>query len=92
MATTTPQTYNVGGVMLQQPFKIRRLGHFGFNVSDMEKAVHFYRDLLGFRVSDVLDFKQLPHMREDLQHVEDGRATSSTAATTITPSCCSLSR
>jgi catechol 2,3-dioxygenase-like lactoylglutathione lyase family enzyme len=73
MATTTQETYNVGGVMLQQPFKIRRLGHFGFNVSDMEKAVHFYRDLLGFRVSDVLDFKQLPHMRDALQHVEDGR-------------------
>ena len=65
MATSTLQTYNVGGVMLKQPFKIRRLGHFGFNVSDMEKAVHFYRDLLGFRVSDVLDFKQLPHMRDD---------------------------
>src|SRR4029453_9075184 len=75
MATTVTreQTYNVGGVMLQQPFKIRRLGHFGFNVAKMEQAVHFYRDLLGFRVSDILDFKQLPHMRDALQHVEDGR-------------------
>ena len=70
---TKQQTYNVGGVMLQQPFKIRRLGHFGFNVANMEQAVHFYRDLLGFRVSDILDFKQLPHMRDALQHVEDGR-------------------
>jgi catechol 2,3-dioxygenase-like lactoylglutathione lyase family enzyme len=75
MATTATmqQTYDVGGVMLKQPFKIRRLGHFGFNVANMEKAVHFYRDLLGFRVSDILDFKQLPHMRDALQHVEDGR-------------------
>jgi len=70
---TAQQTYNVGGVMLKQPFKIRRLGHFGFNVINMEKALHFYRDLLGFRVSDVLDFKQLPHMRDALQHVADGR-------------------
>ena len=70
---TKQQTYNVGGVMLQQPFKVRRLGHFGFNVANMEQAVHFYRDLLGFRVSDILDFKQLPHMRDALQHVEDGR-------------------
>ena len=75
MATTSTvqQTYNVGGVMLKQPFKVRRLGHFGFNVANMETAVHFYRDLLGFRVSDILDFKQLPHMRDALQHVEDGR-------------------
>jgi len=70
---STQHTYNVGGVMLERPFKIRRLGHFGFNVADMPRAVHFYRDLLGFRVSDILDFKQVPHMREALQHVEDGR-------------------
>lgn len=29
--TSTGQRYNVGGVMLDRPFKIRRLGHFGFN-------------------------------------------------------------
>jgi catechol 2,3-dioxygenase-like lactoylglutathione lyase family enzyme len=73
MATTTRQTYDVGGVLLKQPFKIRRLGHFGFNVTNMAKAVRFYRDLLGFKVSDILDFKQLPHMRDALQHVDDGR-------------------
>ena len=28
--------FDVGGVLLNQPFKIRRLGHFGFNLSDME--------------------------------------------------------
>lgn len=67
------QTYNVGGVMLAQPFKIRRLGHFGFNVSNMEPSVHFYRDLLGFKVSDILDFKQIPGLGDSLQHVEDAR-------------------
>ena len=44
--------FNVGGILLDRPFKIRRLGHFGFNMADIEKAHHFYSDLLGFRVSD----------------------------------------
>ena len=50
--------FNVGGVLLDQPFKIRRLGHFGFNLSNMEAGVHFYVDLLGFRVSDVMDYSR----------------------------------
>lgn len=49
------EKFNVGGVLLNQPFKIRRLGHFGFNLTNMEAGIHFYRDLLGFRVSDVID-------------------------------------
>jgi catechol 2,3-dioxygenase-like lactoylglutathione lyase family enzyme len=48
--------FNVGGVLLDQPFKIRRLGHFGFNLSNMEDGVRFYVDLLGFRVSDIMDY------------------------------------
>src|ERR1700681_5101771 len=44
--------FNVGGILLDRPFKIRRLGHFGFNVTDLEPARHFYADLLGFRISD----------------------------------------
>ena len=44
--------YNVGGILLDRPFKVRRLGHFGFNVNDVAAAHHFYADLLGFRVSD----------------------------------------
>ena len=31
MATMAEKKYNVGGVALDRPFKIRRLGHFGFN-------------------------------------------------------------
>lgn len=52
------ETFNVGGVLLNQPFKIRRLGHFGFNLSNMEDGVRFYVDLLGFRVSDVMDYSK----------------------------------
>lgn len=52
MATQVATKFNVGGVLLNQPFKIRRLGHFGFNVNRVEECRHFYSDLLGFRVSD----------------------------------------
>ncbi len=50
--------FNVGGVLLNQPFKIRRLGHFGFNLSAMEEGVRFYIDLFGFRVSDIMDYSR----------------------------------
>ncbi len=49
--TTTTNKYNVGGVMLDRPFKIRRLGHFGFNGTNMDACWKFYVDLLGFKVS-----------------------------------------
>jgi catechol-2,3-dioxygenase len=38
--------------MLNQPFKVRRLGHFRFNLVNLEASAPFYRDLLGFRVTD----------------------------------------
>lgn len=53
MATTIQtRKYDVGGVLLNQPFKIRRLGHFGFNVTNLEACTHFYADLIGFKISD----------------------------------------
>jgi catechol 2,3-dioxygenase-like lactoylglutathione lyase family enzyme len=55
MTTSVQTKFDVGGVMLDRPFKVRRLGHFGFNVENMDAAVHFYIDLLGFRISDVFD-------------------------------------
>ncbi len=48
--------YNVGGVMLDRPFKIRRLGHFGFNNVNIPESMRFYTELLGFKISDELDF------------------------------------
>lgn len=47
--------FHVGGVVCERPFKIRRFGHIGIYVTDMEKALHFYRDCLGFAISDPLD-------------------------------------
>src|SRR5438105_3754220 len=57
MVATANQLYNVGGVQLERPFKVRRLGHVGFHFTDMPGALHFYRSLLGFRISDVIDFR-----------------------------------
>src|SRR3989441_13239642 len=53
----------VGGVIMRRPFRIRRLGHFGVNVADPEKSKDFYCRLLGFRISDPLDF--CPRLPED---------------------------
>ena len=52
--------YNVGGIFLPRPFKIRRLGHFGFNVEKLPEGREFYGDLLGFKASDTLDFSRAP--------------------------------
>ena len=48
--------FDVGGVRLARPFKLLRLGHFGVNVLDPQAARDFYCRLLGFRVSDPIDF------------------------------------
>jgi catechol 2,3-dioxygenase-like lactoylglutathione lyase family enzyme len=53
--TISDARFDVGGVMLDRPFKVRRLGHFGFNVADPDAGLHFYSDLLGFKLSDVID-------------------------------------
>jgi catechol 2,3-dioxygenase-like lactoylglutathione lyase family enzyme len=55
------EKFDVGGVTLDRPFKIRRLGHFGFHMDRLDAGVRFYKDLLGFRVSDVLSGADGPH-------------------------------
>ena len=62
---TNGKRYNVGGVMLERPFKIRRLGHFGFNLEKIEEGRAFYGDLLGFKVSDLADFSRDPCFTKD---------------------------
>ena len=34
------QQYNVGGILLARPFKVRRLGHFGFNALKMAEGLN----------------------------------------------------
>ena len=57
--TQKSATYNVGGIRYPRPFKIRRLGHFGFNVPDIDAGLEFYATLLCFRVTDTRDFSQV---------------------------------
>lgn len=52
MTLTKANKYNVGGVALDRPFKILRLGHFGFNAADLEASRRFYFDLLGFFITE----------------------------------------
>jgi catechol 2,3-dioxygenase-like lactoylglutathione lyase family enzyme len=61
MTTTTPKQYDVGGVLLPRPFKIRRLGHIGLNLERLDDAITFYTDVLGFRITDDLNmFDKVP--------------------------------
>jgi catechol 2,3-dioxygenase-like lactoylglutathione lyase family enzyme len=55
-AASRARRFDVGGVFLEQPFKVRRLNHFGIYVSDPDASLRFYHDLLGFKVSDPADF------------------------------------
>ena len=55
MVVTKEKLYNVGGVMLERPFKVRRLGHVGLALENFDEGLRFYRQLLGLRVSDVID-------------------------------------
>ena len=84
------QRYNVGGILLDRPFKIRRLGHFGFNIMKLEEARRFYVDLLGFIVSDKADFSRAPGSRR-MPGSATPTASSCATAPTTTRSCCSPS-
>ena len=71
MTTSAQSKFNVGGVLLNQPFKIRRLGHFGFNLVKMDEGVRFYTELLGFRVSGVIDYSRRAKSPDQLAGLGD---------------------
>ena len=56
MEASSTRKFDVGGVMLDRPFRISRLGHFGYYSNHMKESLRFYTDLLGFQISDPLDF------------------------------------
>ena len=66
-------SYDVGGIAYPRPFKIRRLGHFGFNVADMPGGIDFYSRLLGFRITDERDLSKIPGREEMVKRLEDPR-------------------
>ena len=71
MAAKRNGRFDVGGVLLAQPFKIRRLGHFGLNVPDPAACLDFYCEGLGFRISDPLDVAEHHPKREALKKLGD---------------------
>jgi catechol 2,3-dioxygenase-like lactoylglutathione lyase family enzyme len=73
MIETSAATYDVGGVLLERPFKIRRLGHFGLNAIRMEDCVRFYTEELGFRISDTNDMGARAERREEIAPFGDAR-------------------
>jgi catechol 2,3-dioxygenase-like lactoylglutathione lyase family enzyme len=42
------------------PFRIQKIGHVVLNVTDMERSVQFYTEVLGFKVSDVYKEDMMP--------------------------------
>lgn len=63
-------SFEVGGVRLSRPFKIRRLGHVGINFGDVEKVLPFYRDLLGFMVADELELGERLSPEDRARHAQ----------------------
>ena len=56
MGSRGNHSFDVGGIRLDRPFKLRRLGHFGYYANDMAASLRFYKDLLGFQITDTIDF------------------------------------
>jgi catechol 2,3-dioxygenase-like lactoylglutathione lyase family enzyme len=74
MTTVVDNRYDVGGVMLARPFKVRRLGHFGLHLQRLPEGLRFYTELLGYRLSDTLDFRTTSPHPEAFEGVDDPRA------------------
>lgn len=65
------RSFDVEGVRLPRPFKIRRLGHFGVDLDDMEAGLRFYVDDLGFRITDALDLSGIPQTKAWVKDATD---------------------
>ena len=61
-------------VMFDKPFQSPRpisgfktgdqgLGHFVVSVDDFDRSLHFYRDVLGMRISDFVNLSQAPNLK-----------------------------
>lgn len=63
--------YDVGGIRYPRPFRIRRLGHFGFNLANLDAGLDFYGRQLGFRLTDEMTLGKL--LPEAAAGMEDDR-------------------
>lgn len=58
---SVPRKFDVGGVLLSRPFKLRKFGHVGLNFDRMPEAIQRYVDDLGFRLTDRPDLLGTGH-------------------------------
>jgi catechol 2,3-dioxygenase-like lactoylglutathione lyase family enzyme len=65
-----PATYDVEGVMLPRPFAITKIGPVGLFVQDLEAALDFYVDSLGFKVTEEGAYRgyRLVFLRHGAEH------------------------
>lgn len=61
-------TYDVGGIKLPRPFRLRRIGHIGINCDRVDAALEFYTKRLGLRISDPINFGQRLPPDQQKQH------------------------
>ncbi|MEP5742240.1 MAG: VOC family protein, partial [Marinomonas sp.] len=66
-------TYSVEGVQFPRPFRIRRLGHFGFNLNNLDAGIDFYGRLLGFDMTDMVHLKMLAPPEVPTDFIVDDR-------------------
>ncbi|MCH7544377.1 MAG: VOC family protein [Proteobacteria bacterium] len=65
-----PETYDVQGTLLARPFKIVGIGPVRLFVTELEAAVGFYRDTLGFIVTEEVDYRghRCVYLRNNTEH------------------------
>jgi catechol 2,3-dioxygenase-like lactoylglutathione lyase family enzyme len=65
-----PATYDVDGVLLPRPFKIIRLGPVELFVKDLEAAEKFYRETLGFTLTEEVNWRghRCLYLRANTEH------------------------
>jgi catechol 2,3-dioxygenase-like lactoylglutathione lyase family enzyme len=51
-----PYAFDVGGVMLQRPYKVNRVGPVYLFVKDTERSVAFYRDVMGMSLTESVEW------------------------------------
>ena len=56
-AEELPYDYCVGGVMLQRPFKVTKIGPVNLFVADLDRSERFYTELLGLTRTEEVDYR-----------------------------------
>jgi len=69
-AETGKPVYDVEGIMMPRPFRLTRLGRIMLFVSELERSIGFYRDVLGLSVSERLDVagRECAFLRAENEH------------------------